>query len=237
MIKRTPNPEWVTEFLEDIKAYKGRVVGSSFFRAIADGSLSKRQFQGALINFYPLIENFPKYMGLNLAKAPADGSSRSRKARDWLIKNMNVERLHAVWWRDFALGFGVSKRDLEVFISPPAEMDAINNYLWHVCAHGTLAEGVCASNFAIEGPTGEWTKQVEASLRRYAGVEGISVNKRTLQWVSAHASYDDRHPYEALEIVKAFAETPEEQEKVKLAAKRAMEYYALALESCYRIFG
>jgi pyrroloquinoline quinone (PQQ) biosynthesis protein C len=57
-----------------------------------------------------------------------------------------------------------------------------------------------------------------------------------LEWVSAHASYDDKHPDEALEIIKAFATTKEEQEKVKQATKRALEYYALALDACYEIF-
>jgi pyrroloquinoline quinone (PQQ) biosynthesis protein C len=236
MVKITPHPEWVEEFLDFVKPYKDRVVNNRFFTDIINGNLSLSQFRGALINFYPLIETFPLYMGLNLAKVPAGNSSVYRKTRYWLITNINIERLHTDWWREFAAGFKVSREDLDEEIFPPPEMDAINNYLWRISTHGSLAEGISAVNFAIEGPTGEWTRTVREGLGNYRNAEGVEITKRTLEWVEAHASYDDMHPFEALEIIKFFATTKEEQMKVRQAAKRSLEYYALALDACYEIY-
>ena len=92
-----------------------------------------------------------------------------------------------------------------------------------------------ATNYAIEGPTGEWTRNVAPGLTSYHANDSVDVNQRTLQWVAAHATYDDKHPYEALELIKAHVSTREEQRKVLQAAKRAMEYYALALDACYEM--
>lgn len=236
MITITRHPEWVKEFLDFIKPYQDKVIENKFFNDISSGNLNIKQFQGALINFYPLIESFPQYMALNLAKVPAGNTEWNRKTRCWLITNINVERLHTDWWRQFASGFKIPGETLDEEIHPPPEIDAINNYLWRICTHGSLAEGISASNFAVEGPTGEWTKNVKGALEKYHNVEGIEINEKTLEWVEVHASYDDKHPVEALEIIKAFATTKEEQTKVRHAAKRSLEYYALALDACYEIF-
>jgi len=229
----TSHPPWVNQFLKDIGSHKRRVVDHQIFRDIQTGKLSKRKFQFALINFYPLIETFPKYMALNLAKVPPGDIPCNKRASSWLTLNIDQERLHTRWWQQFAAGFKVPKNILSTEVIPPPEMDAINNYLWRVCTYGSLAEGISAANFAIEGPTGEWTKRVKTGFQKYRGVEDIEINDKTLEWIDAHADYDDKHPDEALEIIKAFALLPEEQERVRRAAKRALEYYALALDYAY----
>jgi pyrroloquinoline quinone (PQQ) biosynthesis protein C len=236
MIRITSHPEWVEDFLGSIKTDYDKVVNHQLFTDINDRKLSREQFHFALINFYPLIETFPTYMALNLAKVPLGRSEWSVKTRYWLITNMELERLHARWWRQFAAGFRVRPEIFDSQIYPPPQMDAINNYLWHVCTQGSLAEGIGAANFAIEGPTGKWAKNVLVGIENYRGVDGIDLNENTLEWITAHAHYDDKHPEEALEIVKAYAVTAEEQMKVRRAAKRALEYYALALDACYESF-
>jgi pyrroloquinoline quinone (PQQ) biosynthesis protein C len=236
MIKLSSHPQWMIDLLEVIRPYQDRVTHHRLFEEFKEGRLTLRQCQGALINFYPLIESFPQYMALNLAKVPAGNCSWNRKTRNWLISNINQERLHTDWWRQFASGFNVYKSALETEIYPPAEMDGINNYLWRVCARGSLCEGMSASNFAVEGVTGEWTKNIHHGFEKYRNVSGVKINEKTLEWVVAHANYDDKHPVEALEIIKKYATTKEEQEKVKQAAKRALEYYGIALDACYEIY-
>jgi pyrroloquinoline quinone (PQQ) biosynthesis protein C len=236
MIKLSPHNDWVDEFLNIINPYKDKVVNSRIFEHINSRQLSENQFHGAIVNFYPLIESFPKYMALSLTKVPAGNSKWSRKTRYWLITNMNQERLHTEWWKQMARSFGVSSVTLQNEIYPPPEMDAINNYLWRICTYGSLAEGISAANFAIEGATGEWTKKTQSGFEKYRNMKGYEVDDKGLEWVNAHASYDDKHPLEALEIIKAYATTKEEQQKVIQAAKRSLEYYALALESCYQMF-
>ena len=54
-------------------------------------------------------------------------------------------------------------------------------------------------------------------------------------WIDTHEYYDDRHTPEALEIMKAFATTGQEQERVMQAAQRSMVYYAMAADACYRM--
>jgi pyrroloquinoline quinone (PQQ) biosynthesis protein C len=236
VIKITPHPDWVKSLLDFIEPYKDKVVNNRIFKDINCTRLTAEQFQGAFVNFYPLIESFPKYMALSLAKVPAGNSKWSRKTRYWLITNMNQERLHTEWWKKMARDFGVPKEVLQKEVYPLPEIDAINNYLWRICTHGSLAEGISAANFAVEGATGEWTKKTKPGFEKYRKMKGFDLDERSLEWVTAHASYDDRHPDEALEIIKAYASTKEEQEKIKQAAKRSFEYYALALDTCYQTF-
>lgn len=236
MIKITPHPPWINDLLNFLTPFKNRVISHPIFQDIRTRKLSVEQFQCALINFYPLIESFPKFMSLNLTKVPVSGSGWNKKTKYWLIVNINQERLHSGWWREFAYGFGVNKETLDKEIHPPPGMDALNHYLWNMCTYGSLAEGICAANFAIEGPTGEWTKIVSESIKQYKGVKGTRITDKTLEWVNAHANYDDKHPHEALEIVKAYATSPSEQEKVKYAAMRSLEYYEMALDTCYSNF-
>jgi pyrroloquinoline quinone (PQQ) biosynthesis protein C len=171
-------------------------------------------------------------MALSLAKVPSRDSKWNGKTADWLTRNINQERIHTRWWKRWAKGFGVAAEVFEKEINPPAEMDAVNNYLWHICSHGSLVEGISASNFAIEGPTGEWTRNIVGSLRRHQ-IAGATVDDHTLQWVDGHAHYDDKHPQEALEIVKAFAISEDDQQRAQKAAQRTLELYALALDYCY----
>ena len=235
-IKLSPHPIWIENLLDIAQAYQQRITTHRLFEEFKKGLLTVRQSQGALINFYPLINTFPQYMALSLSKVPEENSPRNRYTRNWLITNIGQERLHGAWWRQFAAGFKVDAAIFDEEIVPPPEMDAINHYLWRICTYGTLAEGIAASNFAVEGATGQWTKSIHGSFGKYQGVQGVEIDKRTLRWVAAHADYDDRHPFEALEIMKAFATTKEEQKRVSHATVRTLEYYELALDACYEMF-
>lgn len=232
----TPNPDWVLELQQRLLPTIQGIVDGNLFREMADGTLTMKRFRGALLYFYPLIENFPKYMGLTLSKIPEGDIQRNNLVCEWLLENMNIERRHANWYRQWALSFGVSGRDINRPVTPPAQMDAVNNYLWHVVSHGNLVEAIAAVNFGIEGPTGIWSKNVERNIRTYEGRPGVKFGKDTLLWLKAHAAYDDRHPEEALEIMKLFALTKAEQAKAAAAAQRSLEYYALAADYCYELF-
>ena len=229
MIATTPHPEWLQETLNFLEPLERRVTDHQLFKDFREGRLSISHIQKTLINFYPLIETFPKYLALNLTKVPP-ASEGSNIARHWLIKNINQERLHSDWWKNLAAGFGVPTPRLDHEIAPPAGMDAINNYLWRVCTHGSLAEAMAACNYSIEGPTGVWTKSIQSAFQIYEKEPNLKINKKTLEWITAHARYDDRHPVEALEIIKLFTKSKVDQRKVQRAAERALQYYELALD-------
>lgn len=232
-IELTGHPGWVKDLLGSLAPLQRRIAQHPYFEEMGAGELSIERFHWGLINFYPLVETFPKYMALNLTKVPPGDAGRNGQIRDWLIRNMNTERVHAAWWRRWAKGFGVAPGALDGEIIPPPQMDAINSYLWRISTYGSLGESIAAINYAVEGPTGEWTRRVASGLPKYNGSNGVTVDEETMLWVAGHADYDDKHPHEALELIKACASTCEEQRRVSNAAKRAMEYYALALDACY----
>lgn len=235
-IEITPHPPWIQEFLRLMSSFMDRIVNGDYFGQVAAGTLSMTIFRGGLINFYPLVENFPAYMGRAIEKVPAGKSPRNDMARDWLMENINIERRHTLWFRQWAIDFGVPEETFHTAIVPPPGMDAINNFLWRTVDQGTLAECIAAVNFGIEGATSEWTKSVKRNIRAYEGQEGVTFRKGTMFWIKAHAAYDDKHTPESLELIKAFATTDHEREKVIQAAQRSLEYYAMAAEACYEIF-
>src|SRR5262249_11807131 len=145
--------------------------------------------------------------------------------------NIYVERGHSEMWRTWARGFGCSNHELD-HPSPGPATDAINNYLWHVNTHGTLAEGLGATNLAIEWPTGEWAREVVPAARIYKEKGLAEINPQPMAWLEAHAGYDDVHPYEAMELIKLCTHTDDERLRVLAATRRGFEYYVMALDDC-----
>jgi pyrroloquinoline quinone (PQQ) biosynthesis protein C len=234
MIELTPHPAWVVRFLESLAPYEDRIVNHIIFQEIREHRLGKGPFQGALINFFPLIQCFPQYLAITLAKVRSN-SEWDERTRQWLIGNISQERCHTEWWRSFAEGFGISGQ-LEGEIEPPAQMEALNHYLWCISYWGSLAEAIGAVYFAVEGATGRWTKSVSRDIQGYRDFDWTNISRKSLRWLTAHAEYDDYHPLEALEIIKAYASTEREQSSVFKATRRSLEYYTLALDSCYEAF-
>lgn len=234
-ISITPHPEWARKFWEELVPLKDRIVHHPCFQEMSAGTLSLERFRRGLVGFYPLVENFPKFMALNLTKTLSGIAPGHIDAKYWLIENIAVEQTHADWWCHWAQGFGCSLEELPK-TTPSPFMDAINHYLWHINTYGSLAEGLGATNIAVEWATGEWTGRVLNGVRSYAADEDIEISERTMAWLEAHAEYDDHHGHEAMELVKLCATTPEEQRKAFLATKRGIEYYLAALDDCYEPF-
>jgi pyrroloquinoline quinone (PQQ) biosynthesis protein C len=222
----TPNPEWVVAMDRDLHPYRERVWHSKLVVKTATGDLALKQVRGWSIQFYPFIESFPQFLATYLAKAP-DPASRA-----FLIDNLKVEKRHAEQWIDMAKGFGVSRSEL--FSTPIIpEVEALTHWLWSITTRGMFVEAVAAANYAIEGVTQGIATAVIKGFVKYHGKEGVFLDKKAYYWMENHAAYDDRHPYEALEIIKTHATTHEQQERVKHAAQRSLEFLHLALESCY----
>lgn len=231
-LELTAHDAWAQRFWDELVPLKDRVARHPLFLEMGDGTLNLERFRKALLNFYPLVENFPKYMALNLAKVRPGIFPGHEDAKNWMIDNIKVEQRHAYWYQDWAKGFGIAAEQLDR-VRPPAAMDAVNNYLWCVDTYGSLAEGIAATNLAIEWATGEWTVKVVSGMQAYAERGEAEITRHTMAWLRAHASYDDAHPHEAMELVKRLVVTPEDQEKAFFAAQRGLEYYVLALDDCY----
>lgn len=220
-------------FKNAVESHEKAIVDGRLFTEMADGTLSAERFRHALKYFYPLVESFPKLMGLCLAKT--DTTSAGAEATGWLIHNIQIERRHANWFKDWAIGFGVEEQNFIDGINPPPAMDALNHYLWRQCTYGDLIEAVSSLNYAIEGPTGIWTKRVMQNIDKYHGKDGINVDIDTVRWLRAHAHYDDHHPDEALNVTLMHVTSEQDLARAIKAAQDGMAYYAMAADACYEL--
>lgn len=233
--KKIISQKWLKLLIDNSQIHLKRIIESTIIKEISAGTFSVEQLRFVIKNFYPLVSSFPQYLDLMVAKIPADNKKRSVLAHKWLIENLKVEQNHTSWFVDFAAGFGVPRSEFSESFSPPGKMNALNNYLQKICEHGTFAECLGAVNFAIEGPTGEWTKSAKQGFRKYKGKPGIPFGPGTMTWIDAHAIYDDDHVVNAIKLMGLFARTKAEQDKVTSATIRSLEYYAMAVESCYEL--
>jgi len=227
--KFTPNPSWVLEMDKYLMPYRQAIWESKLVQGTSSGELSLEQVKGWSIQFYPFIELFPQFMATYLAKA-TDPMSRG-----FLIDNLRVEKRHADQWMDMAKGFGVPREEL--FSTPIIpEVEALTHWMWSITTRGSFVEGVAATNYAIEGVTQGIATIVVKGFMKYQGKHDVFLDKRAYMWMEAHSTYDDIHPYEALEIIKLHASTPEIQQKVVHAAQRSLEYLFRALQACYAAY-
>ena len=228
------NP-WSQAFWDQLLPIKNRISQHPFFLGFASGQLSLACVRYALLNFYPLVAHFPSYMAMNLAKATDFRLSGVTDTRTWLIQNIKVEERHLFWYQDWASGFGLTVQALDQVCPPPA-MNAVNHFLWNTNYRCGLAEGIAATNLAIEWATSDWTVQVYKGIKNYINHQDVVINTKTMAWLRAHALYDDIHPYEAMELVKRLCDhDPDMQKKALHAAEQGLAYYELALDECYKI--
>lgn len=232
-IQITENVGWAKRFWNGLVPAKERIVAHPFFEDLQAGKLPLKKLRRGLVEFFPLIENFPKFMGLNLAKTEPALVRGHDQVRAWLLENMHVEEKHAQWWRSWANGFQCTDESLDN-VRPKPAIDALTHYLWSVNTRRSLIEGIAATNLAIEWPTGEWAIKVLNGIRVYQKRGDATPGGNALKWLKAHAEYDDHHPYEAMELIKVCARNSADRTNAFLAAQRAMEFYLMALEDCYQ---
>jgi pyrroloquinoline quinone (PQQ) biosynthesis protein C len=230
-LTETPHPPWALAMVDALRPYWTAVLEAPQFAELGRGEFSEKKWRRTILDFFCVVEAFPKYMGVYLAKTTFGQKPGDYLARDWLIGNIRTEALHAQWYADWAAGHGIGFDEL-VSHRPCPEVAALYEYLWSVCYRGTLAEAFGAINYAIEGTTGEWTKIVLPAMRERYGDD-----TRALLWLTEHAEYDDAHPREAFELVKLTIRDEAEQERVELATRRSLELFRRGLDAIYRSVG
>lgn len=225
----TAHPEWILDLRQQIEPTWNAILKCRLLQEASAGTLSLPQMRAWLIQLYPFIETFPKWIALNIPK------TQDAISRGFLIDNIRVEKRHAEQWVYMAEGFGIKRDDLYT-VKPLAEVEALTHWLWSINTQGTLAEAVAATNYAIEGITQGIAKLTLKGFPHYEGVDGIHLERKAYWWMEAHVKYDDLHPQQALEIMKMYATTKELQEKVTFVTRRSLEYMLLAFETCYTQF-
>ena len=182
-----------------IAASKRRVVEHEFYARLRDGQLKQSTIRQYLIGGWPVVEQFSLYMAHNPTKTRYGRHQGEDMARRWLMRNIRVELNHADYWVNWCQAHGVHLHDLQAQDVPP-ELNGLNDWCWRVCATENLAIAMAATNYAIEGATGEWSAVV-CSTDTYAMGFPEEGRKRAMKWLKMHAQYDDAHPWEALEII------------------------------------
>jgi len=93
---------------------------------------------------------------------------------------------------------------------------------------------MAATNYAIEGVTGEWAYLV-CSTDTYELSFPEPTRRSAMKWLKVHAEYDDEHPWEALEIIATLlGHEPDtsEIEGVRSRITKSYQYMRLTLDEC-----
>lgn len=234
MRELSSHPQWVESLHGYIKPYWDELLEGEWCEGVANTRLSVPEMQGWILQIYPFIHAFPKFLAEALTKVEDDYS------RSFLIDNIRVEKAHAEHWVWMGQGFGLSRQELldAADGTRPVlrDVQSLTDWMWYINTKGSLAEAVAATSFAIEGIAGDIARKVTAGFEAYRGQPGVEMGPKTYKWFREHAQYDDDHPKIALEIVKRYAVTERMQTKVMLAAKRSVQLLHHALMTGYKAY-
>ena len=230
----SPHPQWVNEMHRFIRPQWDALLNGDFAESAAATSLTVDELRGWMLQMYPFIHAFPKFLAEALIKVEDDYS------RAFLIDNIRVEKQHAELWISMGAGFGLSREQMIELAEGNKlilrDVQSLTDWLWFINTKGSLAEAVAATSFAIEGVTGDLTRKTLAGFEAYASFPGVNMTAKTTRWMRAHAKYDDDHPQIALEVIKRYATTERLQHKVMVAARRSLQLLDLAFNTSYRAY-
>jgi len=236
LMEASSYPAWAQQLIKDCSYAKARVVDHELYQRMRDARLSPKIMRQYLIGGWPVVEQFAIYMANSLAKTRFARHPGEDMARRWLMRNIRVELNHADYWVNWGEAHGVSLDDLQrQQVSP--ELHALSHWCWHTSSSDSLVVGIAATNYAIEGATGEWSAVV-CSNGAYAEAFPEETRKRAMKWLKMHAQYDDSHPWEALEIICTLAgNNPSQQLQTELrqAVTKSYDYMYLFLEHCMQL--
>lgn len=226
-------PAWAQDLAGDCAHERERVAAHDLFRRMRDAELPPSQASMFLVSVWPVIEQFPQYMAMNLLKVQLGRARGHEEARRYLIRNIRVEQNHADHWIAWACAIGLTKDDL-LYGEVPAEAHALSHWCWHTCERDSLAAGMAATNYAIEGVTGDWSTFV-CARDDYERTFEPDDRAKAMKWLKLHAKYDDTHPWEALEIICTLVGTNPNRRYFELIRSRVMtsyRYMRMALDQC-----
>lgn len=226
----TSYPVWLQRVVHDLHPYKMRVVHHELFGLIRDARLPRTAMRAFLTGAWPTIEQFPQFMAMNLKKLSTGDSHGEDLARRYLIHNIRVEQKHADHWIEWAKSVDLGIDDLKK--GEDAESLALAHWCWYISDRGSLPVAIAATNYAVEGVTGEWSCLI-CSRSTYADSLPPEIRGPATRWLRVHAEYDDSHPWEALEIVASLlghSPSAADVEAVKRAIRSTYVYFRLGLD-------
>ncbi len=226
--------QWVDSLNGYLKPYWDELLQGDWCEGVANTRLTVPEMRGWILQTYPFIHAFPKFLAEGLIKVEDDYS------RSFLIDNIRVEKGHAEHWIWMGLGFGLTRQEMldAAEGSKPLlrDVQSLTDWLWYINTKGSMAEAIAATSFAIEGIAGDIARKVVSGFEAYKDKPGVQMGPKTYKWFREHAHYDDEHPKIAMEIVKRYATTERMQTKVMVAAKRSVQLLHNALLTGYQAY-
>lgn len=229
-------PQWLQDIVAASTDAKRTVINHEIFQQMHEGALPAAAMRRFLASFWPVIEQFPQYMAMNLLKVQYELGASHAMARKYLIRNIRVEQNHVEYWIDWSHGHGMSRDEL-LFGWRSSSADALSHWCWHTCERDPLAIAMAATNYAIEGATGEWAAFVCSSTKYERGF-AEDVRKASMKWLRVHAHYDDTHPWDALEIIATLiGHRPHHRNlaNIQSAILKSYEYMRAAFDDCLAV--
>jgi pyrroloquinoline quinone (PQQ) biosynthesis protein C len=225
-------PTWLQSVIDECNGARRGVVDHEIFHLMREGALSPTVMRHFLAGVWPVIEQFPQYMAMSLLKVKY-GSVGHEMARKYLIRNIRVEQNHVEYWIDWAQAHGASRTDL-LSGWRSGFIDALSHWCWHTCERAPLAVAMAATNYAIEGVTGEWAASV-CEPGNYENGFPPEQRKKAMKWLRVHGHYDDTHPWEALEIIATlmgYQPSMRDIDNVQVAILKSYGYMHMAFDNC-----
>jgi pyrroloquinoline quinone (PQQ) biosynthesis protein C len=233
-VNELSSSQWVESLNGYVKPYWDELLQGPWCEGVANTRLTLPEMRGWILQVYPFIHAFPKFLAEGLIKVEDDYS------RSFLIDNIRVEKAHAEHWIWMGLGFGLTRQEMldAADGSKPVlrDVQSLTDWIWYINTKGSMAEAIAATSFAIEGIAGDIARKVVNGFEAYRDMPGVQMGPKTYKWFREHAHYDDEHPKIAMEIVKRYATTERMQTKVMLAAKRSIQLLDNALRTGYQAY-
>jgi len=221
VVQLTPHPAWVAALDAALEPHRRAILDTQVVVDASENQLAPGQIQNFLVGMYPIIRDFPQWLGVLLDRSPTAG-------RAFFEDNIRVERRHDAMWRAMGDGFEVPKARFQTPepLLPPVQ--AFHDYLTAMCRTGPFADAVGATNYAVEGAA---QKISEKALRGLGKNEKIGPRGRW--WLEEHAKYDDEHPIQALEIIKGCVAQGAAPAAVTAAAVKSLGLMRQAMIAAY----
>src|SRR6202163_4057740 len=191
-VNELSSSQWVDSLNGYVKPYWDELLQGDWCEGVANTRLTVAEMRGWILQVYPFIHSFPKFLAEALIKVEDDYS------RSFLIDNIRVEKAHAEHWLWMGMGFGLKKEDMLSLAegNRPVlrDVQSLTDWLWYINTKGSLAEAVAATSFAIEGATGELARKVMSGFESYRDNPRVDFSPKTYKWMKEHARYDEEHP-------------------------------------------
>ena len=217
-----PHPQWVEQLDTELEPLRRRILQLDVVVHSSENRLDERGIRNFVVEFYPIVRDFPGWLETLLERSPEDGLPFFRE-------NLRVERKHAMMWQAMGEGFGVP---LARFTETEQGNDAVQEfhaYLTRMCARETFASAVAATNYAVEGVAQGISEKALEGLQHHP-----KLGERGRWWLEEHAKYDDEHPVMALELIKQCVSRGEDEpERIAAASSRSLELMHRAMDASY----